>query len=283
MTSFIFIIEKIQEFLASSQNLYGSFLECKSSRFLFQDEDIKNAIEDAGFEAEILPEPSTSHSKPRGTLIGQFTIGGMTCAACVNSVEGILRKQPGIRKAVVALATSLGEVEYDPTAISKDDIVTAIEDAGFEASFVQSNEQDKLVLGVIGIASEMDIQMLEGNLIILKGLRKFYFDQTSKDLEIHFDPELLSSRTLVDEIESSSYGKLKFRVKNPYTRMASKDLEESSNMFRLFAASLSLSVSYSVLLLASFILTNLVSLVRSCISILSYSNLAYFTNVISYK
>ncbi|EYU43653.1 hypothetical protein ABFS82_13G191900 [Erythranthe guttata] len=209
---------------------------------LVKDEDIKNAIEDAGFDAEILPEPSTSHSKPGGTVIGQFTIGGMTCAACVNSVEGILRNLPGVRKAVVALATSLGEVEYDPTAINKDDIVTAIEDAGFEASFVQSSEQDKLVLGVTGISSEMDAQMLEGNLCTFKGVRQFHYDRTSKELAIHFDPELLGSRALVDMIESSSYGKLKLHVKNPYTRMTSKDLEESSNMFRLFTASLFLSV-----------------------------------------
>ncbi|PIN17257.1 Cation transport ATPase [Handroanthus impetiginosus] len=209
---------------------------------LVKDEDIKTTIEDAGFDAEILPEPSTSHSKPRGTLIGQFTIGGMTCTACVNSVEGILRKLHGVKKAVVALATSLGEVEYDPTVISKDDIINAIEDAGFEASFVQSDEQDKLVVGVNGIANELDVQMLEQNLSLLKGVKQFYFDGTSKELEIHFDPEILGSRTLVDEIESRSYGKLKLLVKNPYARMASKDIEESSNMFRLFTMSLTLSV-----------------------------------------
>ncbi|KAL3616689.1 serine/threonine protein kinase Ran1 [Castilleja foliolosa] len=208
-----------------------------------KDEDIKNAIEDAGFEAEILPEPSvSSHSKPDRMLIGQFTIGGMTCAACVNSVEGILQKLPGVKKAVVALATSFGEVEYDPTIISKDDIINAIEDAGFEASFVQSNEQDKLLVEVTGVLSELDVQTLEANLCKLKGVRQFYFDRLTRGLEVHFDTELLSSRTIVDEIENSSYGKLKLRVKNPYSRMSSKDLKESSNMFRLFTASLILSV-----------------------------------------
>ncbi|KAL3833810.1 hypothetical protein ACJIZ3_008546 [Penstemon smallii] len=207
-----------------------------------KDEDITNAIEDAGFEAEILREPSTSHSNPSGNLVGQFTIGGMTCAACVHSVEGILRKLPGVKKAVVALATSLGEVEYDPVVITKDDIISAIEDAGFDASFLQSNEQDKTVLGVTGIMSEMDVQMLEGILCNLKGVRQFYFDRTSKEVEIHFDPELLGSRNLVDEVESGSFGKLKLLIKNPYTRMASKDLEESTKMFRLFTASLFFSI-----------------------------------------
>ncbi|CAA0823815.1 Copper-transporting ATPase RAN1 [Striga hermonthica] len=209
---------------------------------LVKDEDIINAIEDAGFEAEIIPEPSTSQSKPHRTLIGQFTIGGMTCAACVNSVEGILWKLPGVEKAVVALATSFGEVEYNPTIISKEDIINAIEDAGFEASFVQSNEQDKIVVGVSGIVSEMDVQVLEGKLGNLKGVKQFKFDRRSRELEIHFDPELLSPRTIVDELESTSCGKMKLHVKNPYSRMSSKDLEESSHMFRLFTASLLICV-----------------------------------------
>ncbi|CAA3001032.1 copper-transporting ATPase RAN1-like [Olea europaea subsp. europaea] len=34
-------------------------------------------------------------------------------AACVSSVESILRKLLGVKRAMVALATSLGEVEYD--------------------------------------------------------------------------------------------------------------------------------------------------------------------------
>ncbi|XP_075106156.1 copper-transporting ATPase RAN1 isoform X2 [Nicotiana tabacum] len=166
----------------------------------------------------------------------------MTCAACVNSVEGILKQLPGVRKAVVALATSLGEVEYDPSIISKDDIASAIEDAGFEASFVQSSEQDKIVLGVVGISGEMDAQLLEGILSKLHGVKHFLFDRVSCELGVVFDPEVLGPRSLVDGVEGGSSGKFKLLVKNPYTRMASRDLEESSKMFRLFTASLSLSV-----------------------------------------
>ncbi|GFZ06056.1 copper-exporting ATPase [Actinidia rufa] len=198
---------------------------------LVKEEDIKNAIEDAGFEAEVLPEPSTIRTKPQGTLVGQFTIGGMTCAACVNSVEGILRDLPGVKRAVVALATSLGEVEYDPTKISKDDIVNAIEDAGFEGSLVQSSEQDKIILGVSGMSSELDAQLVEGVLCNMRGVKQFCFNRTSRELEVLFDPEVINSRSLVDAIESGSTGKFKLHVKNPYTRMSSKDIEESSTMF----------------------------------------------------
>ncbi|CAK9321306.1 unnamed protein product [Citrullus colocynthis] len=209
---------------------------------LIKEEDIKEAIEDAGFEAEIIPETTSVGKKSHGTLVGQFTIGGMTCAACVNSVEGILKDLPGVRRAVVALATSLGEVEYDPTITSKDDIVNAIEDAGFEASFVQSSEQDKILLAVAGIAGEVDVHFLEVILSNLKGVKRFLFDCTSGKLEIIFDPEVVGPRSLVDEIEGRSNRKFKLHVTSPYTRLTSKDVEEANNMFRLFISSLSLSV-----------------------------------------
>ncbi|GAB2281278.1 serine/threonine protein kinase Ran1 [Dionaea muscipula] len=209
---------------------------------LVKDEDIKNAIEDAGFEAEILAEPSVTVRKSSGTLLGQFTIGGMTCAACVNSVEGILQKLPGVKRAVVSLPTSLGEVEYDPTIISKDDIVNAIEDAGFEGSLVQSSEQDKIILGVHGVSGEMDAELLEGFLSHINGIRKFHFDRLTKELEVLFDPEVIGCRSLVDTIVEASGGRFTLHVKNPYSRMASNDLKESSKMFHLFTFSLLLSV-----------------------------------------
>ncbi|KAI5446227.1 copper-transporting ATPase RAN1 [Lathyrus oleraceus] len=208
---------------------------------LLKDEDIKNAIEDAGFEADILPESSGLGNTPHETLVGQFTIGGMTCAACVNSVEGILRNLPGVKRAVVALATSLGEVEYDPSVISKDDIVNAIEDSGFEASFVQSNEQDKIIFGVVGVYSLIDAQTIEDMLSNMKGVRQFCFDRISGELDVLFDPQVLSPRSLVDGIHEEN-GKFELHVKSPYTRMASKDVEETSNIFRVFISSLLLSV-----------------------------------------
>ncbi|RAL50162.1 hypothetical protein DM860_007836 [Cuscuta australis] len=209
---------------------------------LVKDEDIANAIEDAGFEAEIITQPMTSQKNAHGHVSGQFTIGGMTCAACVNSVEGILRDIPGVRKAVVALATSLGEVEYDPVIVSKDDIINAIEDAGFEAAFVQSSEQDKVTLGVVGVSTKMDTQFLETILSKLHGVKHFYFDYASRELGVVFDPEILGPRSLVDGIESGSSEKFKFICKHPHTRMASRNMEESSYMFQLFTASLFLSV-----------------------------------------
>ncbi|KAL8151557.1 hypothetical protein V2J09_021365 [Rumex salicifolius] len=207
---------------------------------LLQDEDIKIAIEDAGFDAEVLSDHHTARTS--GTLSGQFTIGGMTCANCVNSVEGILKKLPGVKRAVVSLPTSLGEVEYDPAEISKDDILNAIEDAGFDASFVQSSEEYKVILEVAGLSNDMDVESLEQLLSHMKGIRQFQVDRVSRELQILFDPEVIGCRSLIDGIEETSKGRYKLRVKNPYSRMTSKDMEESTKMFNLFTTSLFLSI-----------------------------------------
>ncbi|XP_047170564.1 copper-transporting ATPase RAN1 [Vigna umbellata] len=235
-------LKSLDGVISASVALLQNKAEVVFNSALLKDEDIKNAIEDAGFEADILPESSTVGKMPHGTLVGQFTIGGMTCAACVNSVEGILRNLPGVKRAVVALATSLGEVEYDPSVISKDDIVNAIEDCGFDASFLQSNEQDKIILGVVGVYSVIDGQVLEGIISSIKGVRQFHFDQISGELDVLFDPEVLSSRFLVDAIQGGSNGKFILHVRSPYTRMASKGVEEISTIFRLFVSSLLLSI-----------------------------------------
>ncbi|XP_062229504.1 cation-transporting ATPase HMA5 isoform X2 [Phragmites australis] len=205
-------------------------------------EDIIEAIEDAGFEAEIIPDSAVSQPKSQKTLSAQFRIGGMTCANCVNSVEGILKKLPGVKGAVVALATSLGEVEYVPSAISKDEIVQAIEDAGFEAAFLQSSEQDKILLGLIGLHTEKDVGVLHDILKKMVGLQQFVVNTVLSEVEIVFDPEAVGLRSIVDTIEMGSNGRLKAHVQNPYTRGASNDAQEASKMLNLLRSSLFLSI-----------------------------------------
>ncbi|XP_074583104.1 cation-transporting ATPase HMA5-like [Curcuma longa] len=207
-----------------------------------KDEDIKDAIEDAGFEAELLPETNNNQSGSRKTFTGQFRIGGMTCSNCVNSIEGILTKLPGVKRSVVALATSLGEIEYDPSVINKDEIVSAIEDAGFDASFLQSSEQNKVFLFVDGLSSETDVRNIQGMLRDLKGVRQFEVNSSLAEVEIVFDPEAIGLRSIVESIEKGSNGKFRASVQNPYALATSNHVEESSKLLQLFLSSLILSI-----------------------------------------
>ncbi|KAH7056195.1 hypothetical protein BKA57DRAFT_480962 [Linnemannia elongata] len=87
--------------------------------------EIADLIDDIGFEAS----PIVEKRKDQVDL----QVFGMTCASCVNSIEGELRKTPGIISANVSLTLQAAKVEYDNTVLGVRDIVDCIEDMGFDA------------------------------------------------------------------------------------------------------------------------------------------------------
>ena len=68
------------------------------------------------------------------TATTEFPVTGMTCANCVANIERTLNKKvPGVVEATVNFATEHVFVEYIPGVTGIDDIVSAIEKAGYGA------------------------------------------------------------------------------------------------------------------------------------------------------
>ena len=67
-------------------------------------------------------------------------IGGMTCAACVSTVEGALRGIPGVGLANVNLATEQAHVEYLPTAVALQDLKDAVSSVGYSVEGVAGED-----------------------------------------------------------------------------------------------------------------------------------------------
>ncbi len=59
-------------------------------------------------------------------------IEGMTCASCVGRIERFLAKTPGVEAASVNLATERATVLVDPGTAGRDELVRAVEAAGYE-------------------------------------------------------------------------------------------------------------------------------------------------------
>jgi len=64
----------------------------------------------------------------------EFAVGGMNCGGCAGSVTRAVSQLPGVRKVDVSLKDNAATVEYDGAAVDAAAIVTAIENAGFEAA-----------------------------------------------------------------------------------------------------------------------------------------------------
>ncbi|WP_404410205.1 copper ion binding protein (plasmid) [Exiguobacterium aurantiacum] len=61
-----------------------------------------------------------------------LTIKGMTCAHCVNKIEGALQNLEGVKSAKVNLQKGTAKVKYDEVIRNYDDFSKAVEDAGYE-------------------------------------------------------------------------------------------------------------------------------------------------------
>ena len=63
-----------------------------------------------------------------------FDVKGMTCAACSAHVEKSVRKLEGVSDVAVSLLTNSMEVQFDPAAVSVDQICKAVASGGYSAS-----------------------------------------------------------------------------------------------------------------------------------------------------
>jgi P-type Cu+ transporter len=66
-------------------------------------------------------------------------ITGMTCANCAGTVERTLRKTSGVSEASVSYASERATVRFDPVAVSPDELVRAVERAGYGAILVEES------------------------------------------------------------------------------------------------------------------------------------------------
>src|SRR5512144_337656 len=77
--------------------------------------------------------------------IVSFPVEGMTCASCVNRITRFLRKVEGVEDANVNLASESATVRYDPTQVSVEDLVAAVDAAGYVARVEQAASADREV------------------------------------------------------------------------------------------------------------------------------------------
>lgn len=71
----------------------------------------------------------------------RYNITGMSCAACSSRVEKTVSKLKGIKECNVNLLTNSMQVEYDRDILNEEDIIKAVDSAGYGAEPVQSEKE----------------------------------------------------------------------------------------------------------------------------------------------
>jgi Cu+-exporting ATPase len=82
---------------------------------------------------------ATTEESPRAV---ELALEGMTCASCATRIERKLNKLDGV-EATVNLATEQASVSYDPARVAVDDLIRAVEAAGYRAATAARREADE--------------------------------------------------------------------------------------------------------------------------------------------
>jgi len=113
-------------------------------------------------------------------------VAGMTCASCVAHNEEALGSLPGVRKAVVNLATGKANVEYDPAKVTLADMRKAVADVGYEAVL------DKVQLRIGGMSCQSCASNIESAVGALPGVGKVVVNFAAGSAGVEYAPEITS-------------------------------------------------------------------------------------------
>src|SRR5690554_6143346 len=117
-------LQKVEGVASASVNLATGRASILHDPGLVSPADLRAAVEKTGYQVAAETEKL------------DLKIEGMTCAACANRVEKGLQATQGVVNAVVNLSTQRASIEYHPNAIDEEQLLAAVEKAGYQGRLV---------------------------------------------------------------------------------------------------------------------------------------------------
>ena len=145
---------------------------------------------------------------PEAGRESSFSIGGMTCAACASRVERRVGKLEGVEKAEVNLATERLVARFDAAIVDEEQIVQAVEKAGFEASPEREPEavgRRTADIAIEGMTCAACAQRVERKLGGLQGVASVAVNLGTEEAEVEYDSERVSLRQLKQAVVDAGY------------------------------------------------------------------------------
>ena len=195
-------------------------------------ESVAAAVVDTGFDAEVLAvDEAAARMRVR--------IGGMTCGACVASVENALR-QDGIYEAAVALLAEEATVVYDVAVWTPAKIAAAIEDAGFDAQPVP--DDDAAVLRIFGMTCASCSAAVEQALRSVPGVRSASVSLTLQQARVEYNPAAVGVRELVDAVGDAGFDAIVHDERNATQLRSLTRVTETAEWRHTFLVALAFAV-----------------------------------------
>jgi P-type Cu+ transporter len=127
-------------------------------------------------------------------------VTGMTCASCVRRVERALSKQEGVAEASVNFAAEKASVTYESAATSPEELIGAIQDAGYGADVREQT------FGVTGMTCASCVRRVERALEKVPGVLEASVNLATEKATVGYIAGEVESRDLEKAVEGAGYG-----------------------------------------------------------------------------
>ena len=156
-------------------------------------------------------------------------IEGMTCSACANRVERVIRKLEGIEEANVNFATETLSIKYDENQINLQQVEVAVQKAGYK---VKKNETT-YVFKVEGMTCSACANRIERVVGKIEGVEESVVNFASEKLTVKADGARVGIGQIRTVVEKAGY---QLVVEGENTSAKKKYTEEQSLLRRLIAS-----------------------------------------------
>ncbi|MGB7342059.1 MAG: heavy metal translocating P-type ATPase [Phototrophicaceae bacterium] len=125
---------------------------------------------------------------------------GMTCSACVRTVERVLNKAEGVTEATVNFATERANVKYDSSLTDLYKLVNRVQDAGYN---VATAKTELPITGMTCSACERNVIRALGK---PSGVLDVSVNLATERAAVTYLPGITSRRDLINSVETAGYG-----------------------------------------------------------------------------
>ncbi|WP_425807331.1 heavy metal translocating P-type ATPase [Desulfitobacterium sp. Sab5] len=138
----------------------------------------------------------------------ELKVLGMTCEHCVRRVSKALESLPGIEEVKVSLDEEKAGFNWDNSLIERQEIIRAIEEAGYEVSNSEEEGSSSQLLGeipVYGMTCEHCVKRVGKALEKVPGIKNVKVSLQDSKANFTYEPNQLNKENIAEVIEEAGY------------------------------------------------------------------------------
>ena len=200
-----------------------------------------------------------------------FSIEGMTCASCAQTVEKAAKKVHGVTKASVNLATEKLSIEYNEPTFSVENLQKAVDNSGYELIAQEGKTQTFAIEGMTCASCAQTVEKAVGK---LSGVEKASVNLATEKLQVSYNPSEISVADVTGAVSNSGYAAVLETTETQDNSRAEKREKKEKRMKQLlnrFGISIMFTIPLLIISMGPMVGMPLPNIVDSMINAFNFS------------